>query len=266
MTKNLEITKLAEEIMMDITDSRLPLHNILLKASRMALLLDMPDNVNIFKAWAKQAETNQFTIDSFAASMAAANTGTYAGVERGVLRDNGQKAQASLGNMRTETYNFAAGILTKWQFGNISESIFEKKRRKAEPVLQKIFPDINERLNSIEQNIASENSEDWKNAVSSCRTLLTDIADLLNPPQGADDKGKYINRLKDYVSPLVPSETKRKLLKSYFDELKKRIEYTMDITQGGSHQDRLIKEEAEDVVLYTYMLIADLMAIYEEKN
>jgi hypothetical protein len=282
MTKNLEITTLAEEIMIDITDSRLPLHNILLKASRLSLLLDIPDNVELFKLWAGYAEQNQFIVETYRTnveaakdrdvSIASANPAQYVMnplgnvFERQRLKDEAQKIVQFLAKYRSETYNFVLGIFTKWQFGNIAQSIFEKKRSKAEPVLREIFPDINQRLNSIELNMASENPEDWKNAVASCRTLLMDIADLLNPAQEAGDKNKFINRLKDFVAPLVVSETKKQFLKTYFDELKKRIEYTMDMTQGGAHNDRPTREEAEDVILYTYLLIADLMAIYKEKN
>lgn len=93
-----------------------------------------------------------------------------------------------------------------------------------------------------------------------------DIADLLNPPTTAEDKGKYINRLKDYVSPKIESTTKKKLVKTYFDELKARIEYTMDLTQGGAHQGRPVLNEAEDVALNTYLVVAELMQVYTENN
>lgn len=282
MKRNEQITNLAEEIMLDITNSRLALNNILLKASHLSLLLDMPANVKTFKEWARYTEQNQFTADTFRAniesakdrdiSISSANPDQYvwnpAGnfMEREQIRDTANTIVSFIAQYRTETYNFALGVYAKWQFGNIAESIFEKKRRKSEPVLRAIFPDMNQRLNSIEQNINSDNAEDWKNAVASCRTLIVDIADILNPPQTAEDKGKYINRLKDFISPLVKSDTKKKLLNTYLEELKKRIEYTSDMTQGGSHTDRPSLEEAEDVVLYTYLLIADLMAIHKSRK
>lgn len=70
----------------------------------------------------------------------------------------------------------------------------EKITAQLEPILREIFPDINQRLNSIEQNIKSDNPEDWKNVVTSCGTLLMDIADILNPAKANEDKSKYINR------------------------------------------------------------------------
>lgn len=279
MKRNEEITKLSGDILTDITDERIPLHNILLKASRLALLLDMPDRVALFKDWAKSAEQYQFIISSYQANIEAAkdsdiflssaNPNQFVvpthgnAMERMAIRNNASQTAEYLGSLRSETYNFALGIYQKWQFGNIAESIFEKKRRRVEPVLTKIFPDADQRLNSIELNINSTNPEDWKNAVASCRTLLMDIADILNPPEKPEDKQKYINRLKDFVSPLE-SKTKGKLLKTYFEELKKRIEYTSNLTQGGAHKERPLLEEAEDVVLYTYLLIADLMEIHQQ--
>src|SRR5438552_502696 len=83
-----------------------------------------------------------------------------------------------------------------------------------------------------------------KNAVTSYINILINITNILNPAKKTDDKGRYINRLKEFVSPLMKRETKGKLVKSYFDELKRRIEYTSNLTQGSAHTDRPILEEA----------------------
>lgn len=278
MNKNEEITQLAKEIMIDITNNRIPLHSILLKASRLSLLLDISTNVTLFKDWAKYAEQNSFVIETFKAnveaaqdkpvSLASANPDQYLlapwgnFMERSGIRTKAEQVVGYLAHYRTETYNFALGIYNKWQFGNLAESIFEKKRKRTEPILQNIFPDINRRLNSIEQNLKSDNSEDWKNAVVSCRALLMDLADILNPSASKKDKISYINRLKDFISPKIDSGTKRKLPISVLEELKKRLEYTSNLTQGSAHKDRPLQVEAEDVVLYTYLIVSELMEIY----
>lgn len=280
MKRNEEITQLSSEILLDITENRLPLHVILLKASRLSLLLDIPTNVSLFQNWSQYAEQNQFAIETYrdsleaakdpSISLSSANPNQYVSggwgntMERSGIRKDAQSRITVISSYRAKTYNFVLGIYTKWRFGGIAESIFEKKRKKAEPVLERIFPDTAQRLNSIEQNLTSTNPEDWKNATASCRALLMDIADILNPPKDKEDKGKYINRLKDYISPKVQSTTKKKLLKNYLDELKSRIEYTMDLTQAGSHQGRPVLSEAEDVVLNTYLVIAELMQIHQD--
>lgn len=72
MKRNEEIIQLSHEIMLDITDSRLPLHNVLPKASRLSLLLDIPKNVELFQTWAKYAEQNQFALDAYKDNIASA--------------------------------------------------------------------------------------------------------------------------------------------------------------------------------------------------
>lgn len=266
--------------MIDITDNRIPLHNALLKCSRLSLLVDISQNVNLFQDWAKYAESNAFVIGSFNVSMEAAkdpdlslssanpnqvvSKGFGNSFERTGLRDHARNVVSHMANYRSQAYGFVSGIYQKWQFGNIAQSIFEMKRSGTEGTLRTIFPDADERLNSIDQNLRGSSIEDWKNAVVSCRTLLMDLADLLLPAKDDDEKGKYINRLKNFVSP--KSKTKGKLLKTYLEELKKRIEYTSNLTQGSAHQNRPLKKEAEDVVLYTYLVVADLVSIYNEKN
>lgn len=278
MKRNEEITKLAHEIMLDITDSRLPLHNVLLKGSRLSLLVDIPKNVDLFKQWAQDAEQKGFLVTSFAVNMqasadpdislASANpnemvsigTKTHGNaIERLQIRKDVSMVINTLANYRTQTYGFASNVYQQWQFGNVAETIFEQKRKRTEESLSKLLPDINQRLNSIEQNLRSEVPEDWKNAASSCRTLLMDIADQLNPPTTPADKNKYINRLKDVISPKQVGTVKAKTLNAMLEELKKRIEYTVDATQGPAHRDRPSKESAEDVVLYTYLAVAELM-------
>lgn len=281
MKKNEKILQLAEEITIDITDSRIPLHNVMLKAARLSLLLDLPDNVKWFKDHAKNAEQQSFLATSFQSSILAAqdkdisissaNPNQYiispAGnfIERGKIRDEAKTTVGSLAHYRAETFNFALNIFHKWQFGNLAEGIFEKKRNRTDVILREIFPDSQHVLNSIEQNIHSDNPEDWKNAVVSCRTLLMNIADILNPASTAEEKQRYINRLKDFVSPLTDSGTQGKLIKSHLDELKKRVEYTSDITQGSAHKETPALIEAENIVLYTYLLISDLLELYAEK-
>lgn len=276
MTRNEEITNLANEIMLDIIQDRLPLNNILLKTSKLSLLVDIPTNVKLFSDWANFAEQNLFRISSYNVNMDAAkdpdvsvkssNASEHVtwGItknfnERNNIRQNAQQVVGFLAKYRTETYNFALGIHNKWNFGNIAESIFEKKRKRVEPILNNIFPDINQRLNSIERNLNDENDEGWKNAVVSCRTLLMDLADVLNPVNDSTENNKYINRLKDYISPKIKSETKKKLVKTYLEELKSRIEYTSDLTQGAAHKLRPLLNEAEDIVLYTYLVVSELM-------
>ena len=282
MKRNEEITTLAEEILLDITNNRIPLHNALLKASRLSLMIDMPSNAILFKDWAKYAEQNSFVIETYKSTIESAkdrdvaisSANPYQTVynpmgnflERSGIRTEAKKVVEYLATYRTEAYRFVSDVYSKWKLGNIAESIFEKKRKRVEPVLREIFSDIGLRLNSIEQNILSQNPEDWKSAVTSCRTLFIDIADILNPAKTDEGKNQYINRLKDFISPKITSKTRKNILNKFLEEIKIRMELTIDSTQGSAHKDRLNLIEAENIVLYTYLMIADLLEIYSNKT
>ena len=126
MKRNEEILNLAEEIMLDITNNRIPLHGVSLKASRLSLLLDIPGNVTLFKEWAKFAEQNSFIIETYKStieaakdhdiSIASANPDQHVfnppgnTMERIEIRNEAKQVVGYLANYRTETYNFALGI------------------------------------------------------------------------------------------------------------------------------------------------------------
>lgn len=285
MKKNEEIVLLADEILNDLTNSQIPLANIILKSSKLSLLVDAPSNVKLFQSWSKTVEHGLFLTNSYDSSIAAAqdrptsiqsaNPKQYIhqpygnSIERNTIKQQTEKAVKDIANCRAQIYSFALNIYQKWKFGNIAESIFEKKRKKTEPKLRELFPDIDQRLNSIESNLNSTNPEDWKNAIVSCRTIIMQIADILEPATEKDDIKKYNNRIRKYISRNEKSNRKASLLKIYASELSKRVEITSNTTQGSAHKYTPTLAYAEDTVLMTYLLIADLLSfadIQKEKT
>ena len=90
---------------------------------------------------------------------------------------------------------------------------------------------------------------------------------MLNPSTDPSGKDKYLNRLKDFISKKQDiSSTGKKLIVSNLEDLKKRIEYTSDLTQGPAHRERPTREETENIILYTYLCISDLMELYQKRN
>jgi len=265
----------------DFENNKIPLPNILLKTAKLSALLGIDYNVNLFKGWAKDAEHKIFTIGSFQSNIEAAkdpdvslkSSNPYQSVhhfnnyqERLGIRNTTDVAQSALAAYRTEAYQFVMNTYNQLSFGEVVEGIFDKKRAKVEATLIKIFPDYKDRLKSIESNLRSNNAEDWKSAVVSCRSLLMELADLINPAKPGEDPKNYQNRLMDAISPKIESKTKRELLENLIEEVKLRIEFTIKLTQGSAHKDRPPLEYAEDAVLYTYLVIAEVIDSYERSK
>ncbi len=285
MNRNQEIAKLAYQIITDLDWWSLPVHISVLKCVRLCKLMWRAKDANVFSDRAKKAEFAEWKIHWVLAliqsakdpdvSLSSSNPNQY------VVNTSSNKQErlgldmqlwmhrSSISNFRTETYKRVAWVYEKYQFWNLAESVFDRKRKRTEPFLHLILPDAELRLNSIEVNLTSDNPEDRKNAVVSCRTLINDIANIVNPPSGKADVDKYINRLKSFVSPKKwawESKTKSSLSDSILEDLKNKIEYCTKLTQWSAHIDRRSKEYADDVLLNTYLVISEVVELYAMRN
>ncbi|AOT01828.1 hypothetical protein ESP131_04720 [Exiguobacterium sp. U13-1] len=123
---------------------------------------------------------------------------------------------------------------------------------------------------SVHENLRSTNSEDWANAVHSCRRILKDIADSLYPPQSTPiqvgDKSikvgedHVINRLMQYVSSNSESKRYEELVGSHLKYMGERLDTIYGAANKGTHTEVSL-EEAERYIIYTYLLIGDLLAL-----
>ncbi len=104
------------------------------------------------------------------------------------------------------------------------------------------------------------------NAITSCRRLFADLADKLKPATTPEDNNKYKNRLYAIIQEATKSKTKGVMLKNLVDELKKRIDLTCNMTQGAAHTEKTTLQYAQDTVLYTYLIVAEVAEAYAETH
>jgi hypothetical protein len=70
----------------------------------------------------------------------------------------------------------------KLKFENTIANIFESASEQATQLIGKLSPEIKEILSSIYDNLNSENSTDWSNAVHNCRRAIYELSNVLYPP------------------------------------------------------------------------------------
>ncbi|MBA1420471.1 MAG: hypothetical protein FAF03_06335 [Epsilonproteobacteria bacterium] len=132
--------------------------------------------------------------------------------------------------------------------------------------LPDILPDVRNILDSISVNINASNSEDWKNAITSCRRLLKELANTLYPAMKNKksnvklDEQAYINRLTEYVKGKSGSKTYSTLIDTHLEFFHKRSMAVFDTTNKGTHQN-ISHEDAKRFVIYTYLLIGDIISL-----
>jgi hypothetical protein len=150
-------------------------------------------------------------------------------------------------------------------------TIFDRTREFVEQELRTVAPEVSGMFSSALGRLEDEGDpEALSHAATTCRRILKRLADYLYPARadvvtGRDGRtramtdDKYRNRLAQYVDDSA-SGGNRELLTQEFDDLLKRIELVDQVGSKGVH-DRASRAEAEQVVMQTYLITADLLRL-----
>jgi hypothetical protein len=160
------------------------------------------------------------------------------------------------------------------KFSGIADDIFSRLRTRVDSAVGKSIPESINKFSSVYNNLLSENPEDWSNAVHSCRRILQDLADSLFPPcedkvikDGEKSKtiklGKdnYINRLIAFIQSKTSSERFTTIVGAHLTFIGDRLDSIFQASQKGSHHIITNKEEADRYVIYTYLIVGDILSL-----
>lgn len=188
--------------------------------------------------------------------------------ERRSIKDTYDLFVPLLASIKGNIYNYVVNINYRYKFEEKIVTIFEKQQKITNEKLLDICPDFSKQLISVYDNIESGNDEDWANAVHTCRRILKSVADKLYPPvdnQPKTDKIKlgeenYINRLIAYIDKNMTSKSSKKIVGKSLEYIGQYIDSVYESSNKGTH-DKVTKEEAERTIIYTYMLLSDILSI-----
>ncbi len=198
------------------------------------------------------------------------------GIERAGLRQIITEKSKKLDQLKSGYYNYILGVYYETRFKNIAEDIFGKRKLIVDKALSNLLPAAFEKFVSVYNNLQSEKPEDWANAVHSCRRILKDVADFLHPATDEEiDIGNsktiklsdenYIARLKQFIRLNMSSDSFKRVIGSNLEFIGDRIDSIYKSTTKGSHA-KVEQKEAESYVMYTYMLIGDILELYKPKE
>jgi hypothetical protein len=211
-------------------------------------------------------------------SLSSANPLQYVGPplgnanERGyAVRDITTYAQR-IEKVRGAIYKYVLNIYNKLKYGVVIEDIFTNSCIAVNEKLSKICPEAISKFVSVYNNIDSGNSEDWANAVHSCRRIIKDVADRLYPP--TDEKlivgtktielteDKYINRLIQFIVSKSSSSTYSSVVGTSLESIGNRIDAINEAVCKGTHTE-INRGEAQRYIIYTYLLLGDIVSLME---
>ncbi|MEA5670213.1 hypothetical protein VA602_02545 [Pseudomonas sp. MH2] len=188
------------------------------------------------------------------------------------------KASARLASRRAYLHSFVSEVYYELKFSEVAYDVFNRTREGVDRVIGTLVPDAVRKFTAIYENLDSTNTEDWSNAVHSCRRILQDTADALYPARedkivkrGNKDHAiklgpdNYINRLVAYVEDNSDSERFDEIVGSHMKYLGERLDAIFKAAQKGSHSVISSQDEADRYVIYTYLVVGDILKLREER-
>lgn len=196
--------------------------------------------------------------------------------ERTDIRERNIIASQRLASRRSFIYQYVLQKYLELEYSNIADDIFANIREKVDTKIGKIVPESVKRFNAVYDNLKSENTEDWSNAVHSCRRILEDLANVVYPPtedkkieiEGNEkiiklDSTHYMNRIMEFIIGISKSKSFTSIVGSQLQYLEDRLYSTYEASNKGTHTTIVSKEEANRIVIYTYLLIGDILSLKE---
>lgn len=170
--------------------------------------------------------------------------------------------------MKSHLYRYAADTLVSLEFGDVVEDIFQGARNVADEFIRAIAPKAVEQLLSAEDRMADGNSESLSASLTSCRRVLSTVADAVFPPRQEphiDGGGRprkvgeaeYVNRLLAFIESRVASGSTRSILDSQISHLSAILDAVYAKACKGVH-DEVTHDEARLVLVQTYLFLAEI--------
>lgn len=201
-------------------------------------------------------------------------------LERNTIRQTISLSSKRLSSRRTLIYQYALRKHYELKFSGIADDVFTRIRQRVDGSIGVLIPEAVQRLSAIYDNLRSENPEDWSNAVHSCRRILQDLADSVFPATEEEKtivsngktkniklgKENYINRIIAFVEDKSDSKRFQELVGSHIKFLGDRLDSVVSVAQKGSHTTIVKREEADRYVVYTYLLVGDILSLLEPQE
>ncbi|MCC7473531.1 hypothetical protein IT404_17815 [Candidatus Nomurabacteria bacterium] len=195
--------------------------------------------------------------------------------ERVGIRRSLTTASQRLASRRTMIYEYVLRVHYELKFSGVADDVFTRVRSRVDMTISKIVPDAVQKFSAVYENLLSDNQEDWSNAAHSCRRILQDLADSVFPPTDEPKyvekdgkkrtitlgKDQYINRIMAFVESRSGSERFNDLVGSHLSFIGDRLDSLFMASQKGSHSTIVSREEADRYVVYTYMVLGDVLSL-----
>ena len=175
-----------------------------------------------------------------------------------------KNVQNHIDYIKKKAHESCVGLINKYKYSDTSIGCFDLLKNAVDDKLLDLDPELAEQLMLAFKGISSANKEEWSQALTSCRRLLEALADKLYPPNDnvinkrTFKANQYINRLWQFMSESIVSESNRDLAKMHVDYLGSWLEKNYKMTNKGVHAE-VSQLEATRVVFHMYLMLSDIL-------
>lgn len=197
-------------------------------------------------------------------------------IERDQIKNERLRSQHILSKRKAFLYSYISRKNHELKFSGITDDIFTRIRDGVDASIGNYVPEAVQKLSAVYDGLLSDNPENWSNSVHSCRRILQDLADVLFPAQeditikinGRDKviklgKDNYINRLIQFIESKSDSERFNEIVGSHLGFMGERLDSVFQAAQKGSHDNIVTRQEADRYVVYTYLIVGDILTLVQ---
>ncbi|WP_211269383.1 hypothetical protein [Chromobacterium amazonense] len=166
--------------------------------------------------------------------------------------------------VKRKAHSQASEIFNQLKFSGTVQNCFDTLKTAADDKLLDLNPELAEQLMLAFKAVASTKSEEWSQALTTCRRLIEGLADTLYPPSDQKQNGRalgptnYVNRLWAFMDKSIASNSNKELAKTHIDFLGSWLEKVNKISNKGVHAE-VSQIEATKAVFHTYLIVADIL-------
>lgn len=171
--------------------------------------------------------------------------------------------------VRKDAYGKATKLYNKIVFSDIPQTAFDVLKVKIDDKLLDLDPELSEQLMLAFRGVTTNNSEEWSQALTTCRRLIEKLADNIYPPTDEKIKGRllgknqYINRIWAFMDKSIESKSDKELAKEHVDFIGNYLKSLHNKTHKGVHAT-ITRYEAIKVVLHIYLIVGDILNYLEK--
>jgi hypothetical protein len=171
--------------------------------------------------------------------------------------------------LRGSIQQWLSGTAVNLRYLEIVETAFERAREDFDALLQQRAPDVARKLAAAYRRAYSDDSEEWSQALTSCRRAVKALADNLYPPTGEQPTGRaltedhYRNRLIQFAAEHLTSGSQTEMIEAEINLVVSRVEALDALASKGVHTD-VDERDLELAVVHTYLLAGELLALLPE--